>query len=72
MSLMHMKTRYRLDSGGAYPSFMEMSPPTSDGEEEEMQKFKITPFTKVGIPAVPFINYVAYMCMGNRRESYPY
>ena len=47
MSLMHMKTRYRLDSGGTYPSFMEMSPPTSDGEEEEMQKFKITPFTKV-------------------------
>ena len=37
MSLMHMKTRYRLDSGGAYPSFMEMSPPTSDGEEEEMK-----------------------------------
>ena len=51
MSLMHYKTRYRLDSSGSgnyqYPgSIMELSPPASDMEEEEpdQQKFQMTPF----------------------------
>ena len=50
MSLMHMKKRYRLDSGGCfYPSIMELSPPASDADEEDDQqkKLRVTPFTKV-------------------------
>ena len=54
MSLMHYKTRYRLDSSGSGThsgSIMELSPPASDMEEEEpdqQQKFQMTPFAKVG------------------------
>jgi len=51
MSLMHYKTRYRLDSSGSgnyhySGSIMELSPPASDMEEEEpdQQKFQMTPF----------------------------
>ena len=51
MSLMHYKTRYRLDSSGSgnyhySGSIMELSPPASDMEEEEpdLQKFQMTPF----------------------------
>ena len=51
MSLMHYKTRYRLDSSGSGThsgSIMELSPPASDMEEEEPDQQQVTPFAKVG------------------------
>ena len=61
MSLMHMKKRYRLDSGGTLNSSLDSTPPASDVEEDDLQKLKVTPFNKVRPLKNLFITHLPYV-----------